>query len=41
MDEIEYSQEGIKQLCNLMGVEIAPRKDFIMSKIDFSEYGNI
>lgn len=41
MDEIEYSPEGIEQLCNLMGVEIAPRKDFVMSKIDFSEYGNM
>ena len=41
MDEIEYSPEGIDQLCNLMGVEIAPRKDFVMSKIDFSEYGNM
>lgn len=41
MDEIEYSPEGIDQLCNLMGVEIAPRKDFVMSRIDFSEYGNM
>lgn len=41
MDEIEYSPEGVEQLCNLMGVEIAPRKDFVMSKIDFSEYGNM
>ena len=41
MDEIEYSPEGIEQLCNLMGVEIALRKDFVMSRIDFSEYGNM
>ena len=41
MDEIEYSPEGVEQLCNLMGVEIAPRKDFVMSRIDFSEYGNM
>ena len=41
MDEIEYSPEGIEQLCNLMGAEIAPRKDFVMSRIDFSEYGNM
>ena len=41
MDEIEYSPEGIEQLCNLMGVEIAPRKDFVISRIDFSEYGNM
>lgn len=41
MDEIEYSSEGVEQLCNLMGVEIAPRKDFVMSRIDFSEYGNM
>ena len=41
MDEIEYSPEGVEQLCNLMGVEVAPRKDFVMSRIDFSEYGNM
>ena len=41
MDEIEYAPEGIEQLCNLMGIEIAPRKDFVMSRIDFSEYGNM
>lgn len=41
MDEIEYTPEGVEQLCNLMGVDIAPRKDFVMSRIDFSEYGNM
>ena len=40
LDEIEYSPEGINQLCDLMGVDVAPRKEFVMSRIDFSEYGD-
>lgn len=39
LDEIEYSKEGIDELCNLMGIEIAPRKEFVYNKIDFSDYG--
>lgn len=38
MDQIEFSEEGIEQLCSLMGTDIAPRKEFIMN-IDFSDYG--
>lgn len=41
LDEIEYSPEGAEQLCQLMGVDIAPRKDFVFSRIDFSKYGEI
>lgn len=41
MDEILYSKEGINQLCALMGVNITPRKEFVMAKIDFSKYGDM
>lgn len=40
LDEIEYSPEGINQLCDLMGIDVVPRKEFVMSRIDFSEYGD-
>lgn len=38
LDRILYSKEGMEKLCELMGVDIQPRKDFIFSKIDFSKY---
>lgn len=38
VDTIEYTEEGIEQLCSLMGIEVAPRKEFVMG-IDFSDYG--
>ena len=41
MDEIIYSEEGAYQLCQLMGEDIAPRKEFIFNRINFSEYGSI
>lgn len=40
LDQIKYSQEGIEQLCNLMGVDVKYRKEFVMSRIDFSKYNN-
>ena len=40
LDEIEYSPEGIEQLCGLMGVDVAPRKEFVMTKINFADYGD-
>jgi len=40
MDEIIYSEEGAYQLCQLMGEDIAPRKEFIFNRINFSEYGS-
>ena len=41
MDQIMYSEEGIEQLCRLMGDDIAYRKEFIMNNIDFSKYGGV
>lgn len=41
MDQIIYSEEGIEQLCRLMGDDIAYRKEFIMNNIDFSKYGGV
>lgn len=38
MDKIVYSEEGIIQLCQLMGPDIQPRKDFVFSQIDFSKF---
>lgn len=40
MDQIKYSQEGVEQLCLLMGVDVKYRKEFVMSRIDFSKYSN-
>lgn len=37
MDVLEYSPEAITLLEQLMGPDVAPRKDFIFSKVDFSE----
>lgn len=41
MDEIVYSEEGVEQLCQLMGEDILPRKEFIFNRIDFSKYGSM
>lgn len=41
MDQIMYSEEGIEQLCDLMGVDIKPRKEFVFSQIDFSKFGAV
>lgn len=41
MDEIKYSKEGITQLEALMGVDVKPRKEFVMNEIDFSHYGDM
>lgn len=38
LEQIIYSEEGISQLCALMGEDVAPRKEFCMSRIDFSKY---
>ena len=40
VDKIVYSPEAAKRLCELMGVDIKPRKEFVMSRIDFSKYNN-
>ena len=36
MDIMEYSEEAIDLLYDLMGEEVEPRKNFIMNKVDFS-----
>lgn len=41
MDLIEYSDDGAKQLEQLMGIDISPRKDFVFNKIDFTKYGEV
>ena len=40
LDQIRYSQEGVEQLCQLMGVDVKYRKEFVMSRIDFSKYNS-
>ena len=40
VDKIIYSPEAAKRLCELMGVDIKARKEFVMSRIDFSKYNN-
>lgn len=37
MDVMEYSENAIDLLYDLMGEEVQPRKDFIMKKVDFSK----
>lgn len=36
MDVMEYSDEALILLAELMGEEVEPRRDFIMNNIDFS-----
>ena len=37
LDVMEYSEEAMDLLYSLMGEDVAPRRDFIMSHVDFSE----
>ena len=37
LDIMEYSEEAMDLLYSLMGEDVAPRRDFIMSNVDFSE----
>ena len=37
LDVMEYSEEAMSLLYSLMGEDVAPRRDFIMSNVDFSE----
>lgn len=37
LDIMEYSEEAMDLLYALMGEDVAPRRDFIMSNVDFSE----
>lgn len=41
MEQIIYSEAAAERLCELMGVDIQPRKEFVMSRIDFSKYNNV
>lgn len=41
MEQIIYSEEAAQRLCELMGTDIKPRKEFVMSRIDFSKYNNV
>ena len=36
MDVLEYDEEAISLLYDLMGVDVEPRRKFIMNKVDFS-----
>ena len=37
LERMEYSEEAMDLLIDLMGVEVEPRKDFIFENIDFSQ----
>ena len=37
MDVMEWNESAMDLLYDLMGEEVEPRKNFIMSKVDFSE----
>lgn len=37
MDVMEYSEEAMSLLYTLMGSEVEPRRNFIMTNVDFSE----
>jgi len=37
MDVLEYDEKAIDLLYDLMGVNVEPRRDFIMKKVDFSK----
>lgn len=41
LDKIIYSEEGIQALQDLMGIDVAPRKEYVFNNIDFSKYGEI
>ena len=37
MDVMEYTESAMQLLYELMGEDVAPRRDFIMSNVDFAE----
>ena len=37
MDVMEYTEEAMNLLYDLMGEDVAPRRDFIMENVDFAE----
>lgn len=38
LDVIQWSEEGVELLEDLMGTNVEPRKDFVFNNIDFSEF---
>lgn len=38
MEQIQYSEEGIQSLLDLMGSDVEPRKDFVFNNIDFTQF---
>lgn len=38
LEPITWSASGIEQLCSLMGEEVKPRKDFVMTNINFESF---
>ena len=38
LEPIEYSEEGIETLIDLMSEKVEPRKDFVFNNIDFSTF---
>jgi len=39
LEPLNFDEEAIELLESLMGIDVAPRKDFIFNNIDFSKYG--
>ena len=37
LERMEYSEEAMSLLVDLMGEDVIPRKDFIFKNIDFSQ----
>lgn len=37
LEALEYSEEAMELLFDLMGVDVAPRRDFIFENVDFSQ----
>ena len=37
MDVMEYTEEAMSLLYSLMSEDVAPRRDFIMKNVDFTE----
>ena len=37
MDVMEYTEDAMQLLYELMGEDVAPRREFIMENVDFAE----
>lgn len=38
IEQIQYSEDGVQSLLDLMGADVEPRKDFVFNNIDFSQF---